>query len=154
MIVSLPLTVAPTGGITVDTDAYTAGDVVGGLLTFDVASGMGGGVINRVRVVDEDNQGAAFDLYLFNAVPTTIADDAAFASAVLIADVQKLLCKISIGSYTTLNSIKYYHSAVLNYSYTTDTGNLYGYLVANGSTPNFTNADAVSIYLEIITEGN
>lgn len=154
MIVSKPMTVSPTGGITVDTDAYTAGDVVGGLLTFDVSSGMGGGLINRVRVVDEDNQSAAFNLYLFNAVPTTIADDAAFASAVTIADVQKLVCKVSIGSYTTLNSIDYYHSAVLNYAFTSDAEKLYGYLVANGSTPNFTNADAVSIYLEILTEGN
>lgn len=160
MIVSKNLTVPAytydsggdhTEGITVDLDAYTANDVVGGLLVFPVNTGMGGGLINRVRLVDEDSQDEPYDLYIFNALPTVIADDAAFAPTV--ADLRKLVAVVAISGATTVNSLDYWHSPVLNYSYAVDGPNLYGYLVA-GATPDYINADTLALYLEIVTEGN
>jgi hypothetical protein len=141
-----------TSGITVGLDAYTANDVVGGLLTFSVQPAvMNGGLINRVRLVDEDSQDEPYNLYLFNAEPSTIADDAAFAPTV--ADLQKLICVISISSATTVNSLDYWHSDTLNYVFTAPDGNIYGYLVANGGTPDYTNADTLTLYLDILSEG-
>ena len=151
MVVSQNLTVSPTGGITVALDAYTDGDVVGGLLTFDVHTAMGGGLINRVRLVDEDSQDEPYNLYLFNAVPSTIVDDAAFAPTV--ADLQKLIAVVSISGATTVNSLDYWMSSALNYAFTAQNGNLYGYLVATGGTPDYINADTLSLYLDIVSEG-
>lgn len=147
------LTVPANGadGITVALTAYTDGDVVGGLLTFDIPTAMGGGKLNRVRLVDEDSQDEPYLLYLFNDTPTTIVDDAAFAPA--IDDLRKLVAVVSISSATTVNSLDYWHSAVLNYAFTCPRGKLFGYLVANGGTPDYTNADALAIYLEVESEG-
>lgn len=152
-VISKNLTVAANGadGITVDLDAYTDGDVVGGLLTFDVHTAMGGGLLNRVRLVDEDSQDEPYLLYLFNAQPSTIADAEAFAPTV--ADLRKLLCVISISSATTVNSLDYWHSDNLNYAFSVDGETLYGYLVPNGGTPDYTKADTLAIYLEIVSEG-
>ena len=153
MIVTRNLTVPANGddGIVVATDAYTDGDVVGGLLTFDVASGKGGGTINRVRLVDEDSQDEPYTLYLFNAAPTSIDDADPFAPTV--ADLRKLIAVVAISSAVTINTFDYWHSAVINKTYTTDTGKLYGYLVATAGTPDYTNADTLALYLEIETEG-
>lgn len=134
-------------GITVTLSAYTAGDVVGGLLTFDVARVSDRGFIERVRLVDEDSQDEPYLLYVFREQPTTIANDAAFAPTV--ADIQKLLFVISISTATTVNSIDFWHSAQLNYAFNAPDGNLYGYLVANASTPDYANADALSLYLDV-----
>lgn len=141
----------PTVGITVDTDAYVPDTVMGGLLVFDVASGLGGGFISRFRLVDKDSLGANLRLYVFNALPSVIADDAAFA--LTEADLQMLVADVPISGFTTVNSIDYWHSDVLNYPYKVTGGKLYAYLVADGSTPNPTNADAYTIYLDGVSEG-
>jgi len=66
--------------ITVTTGAYTANDVVGGTLSTDFLKQVkGGGDIYAVRLVDDDDEKAAFTLYVFNAAPSTIANDAAHA---------------------------------------------------------------------------
>lgn len=120
--------------------AYSANDVIGGLLTFNVANAAGSGCVRAVRLVDDDNENAAMTLYLFNATPTAFADDAAFAPTV--ADLKKMIAIIAIaaGNYVTLNS----NSVALlqgpsgpNVDFTTSTGNIYGYLVCTG-TPTYT----------------
>ena len=42
----------------IDTNAYTANDVVGGLLTFNVTSPSNVGVINKLVIADDDNEKA------------------------------------------------------------------------------------------------
>lgn len=91
----------------IDTDAYSAGDVVGGLMTINVG---GPATLRRVRLVDNDNEGAELSLYLFRDAPTTIADDAAFASAFTEADNRKLIDRplvFATSDYQTINSEKY-----------------------------------------------
>jgi hypothetical protein len=132
---------------TIGTDAYTANDVVGGLLTFDVANLINnGGIVNQVWLVDEDSQAEAYTLYLFDEQPSSIADDAAFAPTV--ADLNKLVAVISIGSgdYTTVNSIDFAVINDVNDTFYTTSGELYGYLVAD-DTPDYTNDDALTIRL-------
>ena len=149
MALSKPLTVNKE--LTVDLDAYTAGDVVGGLLTFPVPAAIGGGILNSVMLIDEDSEAEAYSLYLFDDIPSTIADDAAFAPT--IADLRKLVAKIDILSYVTVNSIDYCYVPDINQVFgQLQTGNLYGYLVAV-ATPDYTNADALYLRLGILTEG-
>ena len=70
--VEVPVTVQVAG-------AYEANDVVGGTLSCDAYNISGGGYIGAVRLVDDDDEKAAFKLYVFNAAPSTIADAAAHA---------------------------------------------------------------------------
>lgn len=136
--------------LTVDTDAYTANDVVGGLLTLDAHS-IGGGLIVDIMLVDEDSAAAPFTLYIFDSKPATIADDAAFA--IVIADLRKLIRAVDIaaGDYTTVNSLDYAQKTGLNIPFIAQDGNLYAYLVTTG-TPNYTNADALYLRLLVLVE--
>src|SRR5688500_9821651 len=141
--------VTPTVALT----AYTAEDVVGGLLEFDVSAlSVNGGLINSAVLIDEDSQAEPFKLYIFDSLPSTIADDAAFAPTV--ADLQKLVCVISFAaaSYVTVNTFDYCIVEDINTAFSTTTGKLYGYLVANASTPDYANVDTLTITLRIISE--
>ncbi|GIL09282.1 MAG: hypothetical protein BroJett033_7930 [Chloroflexota bacterium] len=137
-----------TKALTVATTAYTANDVVGGLIEIDVASAGGGGVVGQVELVDDANQKEPYILYLFRGAPTLIADDAAFAPTV--ADL-KLLCgavPITAGHYTTLNSNAWAQTKDLNIWYTTDSGKLYGYLVAQ-DTPDYAAAEDLTLIVTV-----
>lgn len=144
--------------LTVDTNAYTANDVVGGLITFNVANAAGSGVIRWARLVDDDNEKAELTLYLFNESPTTIADDAAFAPA--IADLKKYIGKIlfQAADYETINgnAVAILGHGVstdyLNIDFTSSDGNLYGYLVCTG-TPTYTAATDLHVTLGIWLDG-
>lgn len=137
---------------TIDTDAYTANDVMGGLLSFDVSSlTVNGGLINQAILVDEDAVAADLTLYLFESTPATIADDAAFAP--VIADMNKLVAVIAFADAdkSTVNSIDYLIKEDINNVFTTTDGTLYGYLV-DGTGGTWTNADAITIRLYIVSE--
>lgn len=127
--------------LTVTLDAYTAVDVVGGLIEIDAHSAGGGGVLRRLVLVDEDSQAEEYTLYLFNAEPSTIADAAAFAPTV--ADLRKLIATISIAAadYTTINTFDYVIKEV-DLEYSAPDGKLYAYLVAV-ATPDYANTDTL-----------
>jgi hypothetical protein len=65
--------------VTVTTGAYTAGDVVGGTLSCDVPQLKGGGYLQAVRLVDDEAQAEPYKLWVFDAAPSTIANDAPHA---------------------------------------------------------------------------
>lgn len=137
--------------VTVATSAYTAGDVVGGLLTFDVHSPSGCGLITSVRITDAANQSEPYTLYLFDSVPSTIADDA--AAALTIADLKKCVAMVAIAAddYTTVNSLAIAIVDDLNDAYrAAGTGKLYGYLVA-GETPDYSAATDLAVRLTVLT---
>lgn len=138
-----------------DDDAYTANDVVGGLLTFNLSSPSGVGVLNGLKITDEDNEGAALDVYIFDEAPSTIADDA--AGALAIADLDKLLCKVEIaaGDYEAVNSLKFAikdeGSEGLNRAYELDSkGNLYAYVICTG-TPTYAADKTIKMTLYALT---
>jgi hypothetical protein len=126
--------------------AYAAGDVVGGLLTFNVYSAGGGGTIRRIALIDSDNEKAALRLYLFSTAPTSIADNAAFAPSA--ADLKKLLDVVAFAAddYTTVNSRAFIVERDLDLDYETADGRVYGYLVCD-ATPTYTAASDLTIRL-------
>jgi hypothetical protein len=137
---------------TITLDAYTAGDVVGGLLTFDLSQlTTNGGLLNNLVLIDEDSQAEAYKLYLFDALPSTITNDAAFAPT--IADLTKLRTVITIATadYVTVNSMDYVLKEDINVIFSTAVGALYGYLVAT-DTPDYANTDALWLALGVIGE--
>lgn len=139
--------------LTVGTDAYTAGDVVGGLITFDVGSPGNGGYVSRVKIVDDADQKEAYKLYVFDATPSTIADDAAFAPTV--ADLKKLINVITIAAtdYTTINgnayAIKALGADLVDFK-TVSGENLYAYLVCD-DTPDYAAAADLTIEIQAWT---
>ena len=141
--------------LTIDTNAYSANDVVGGRLTFAVPSPSNCGIIQWLKITDADNEGAALDVYIFNAAPTSIADDAAAAFA--IGDLDKLITKVEIAAadYEAVNSLKFVikdeGSEGMNRAYQTDAdGNLYAYVVCTG-TPTWTAATDLKMTLGVLT---
>ena len=93
----IPVTVTPT----ITAGAYGAGDVVGGVQEIPVNSYSG--VIKQINVTDDNDVKAEITLYFFNAVPTAILDNAAYAPA--IADLKKMvgLVVVAAANYTTVN---------------------------------------------------
>lgn len=126
-------TVKKTVTLTNDTDAYSANDVIGGKITIAIPSG----ILRRVKITDDDNEGAALELYLFDADPSTIADDAAFSLA--IGDLDKMIKRLTLASadYYTNNSNKvgWFKDGTtdsLGIDYVSG-GNLYAYLVCTAT---------------------
>jgi len=131
---------------TVDTDAYSDGDVVGGLLTFAIDPIYSGVRLNRVVVIDESAQEAVFRLHLYESQPSTIADDAAFA----LSDADALLWRgsVALTGYTSFTVSSVANVADIDDVYLPDdSGNLYGYLELNGSTPTYAADDDLTIVL-------
>lgn len=146
--------------ITVTLDAYTAEDVVGGLLTSDeIPQLSGGGYIAWVRLVDDAMQAEPYDLYVFNSPPSTIANDAAWAP--LEADWLKFLGQIDIAAadYNTTGS-EADCAIVAGKDVVTDdyiwfdnlpNNRLYFYLVANNSTPDYADANDLTMHICVLT---
>jgi hypothetical protein len=137
-----------------DAAAYTANDVIGGLISFSFAAGnaVNGGLLNSVYLVDDDNEGAALTLYLFSDKPTVIADDAAFAPTA--ADLKKMFAVVDVatGDYDTINSMKIAYKSGVNQTVKTDaTQNMYGYLVC-GATPTYAANKTIFIRLSVLSE--
>lgn len=132
--------------LTVTLAAYTALDVVGGLITINVHSAGGGGVLRQLSIIDDADQKEPFSLYLFDQLPSTIANDAAFAPTV--ADLKKLIAKVAIAAldYETLNSNAYALKTGLDIEFSAPDGNLYAYLVA-GDTPDYAAAGDLTLRL-------
>lgn len=97
----------PTQQPTVTAGAYSANDVVGGLLTFACGVPNGNVFIHRLQLGDADNEKAAMDLWFFKSSPATVlADNAAF-STISDADIRdKCLIHIALAAtdYTTAGS--------------------------------------------------
>lgn len=134
--------------LTIGTGAYGAGDVVGGLITFDdLLEAGGGGTIRHVYVSDDSAQGTELKLYIFNDVPTTLADNAVFEP--LIADLDKLVGIVTIesGNWITLNS-NTWAKVDPDISFESGAANrLYGYLV---TTPGDTWAAATDLKVKMV----
>lgn len=153
MLRNKTISVAPTIDIV---DAYTANDVIGGLMIFAVGGIGGGGSIRSILIADDDNEKAASTLYIFNEKPTTIADDAAFAPT--IADLKKLITTVTVeaGDYATVNSNAYAilggHEDLatknMDVPFVAVDGNLYIYNVCT-ATPTYTAATDLTFAITV-----
>lgn len=136
--------------LTVSTAAYTAGDVVGGLLTFDFSTAARGSLLSAVVMVDAANQSEPYTLWLFNAMPTEIADADPFAPTT--ADLKKVITRIAIAAddYATVNSLAHAEVRGINRQLpAADT--VYGYLVPD-DTPDYAATTDLWIALDLIPE--
>lgn len=92
---------------TIDTNAYTSGDAVGGKQTITSAMRESGGkaVLESITVQDKGNQKAALTILFFDADPTaaTITNNAAF---VFSTDISKVVGRVNItaADYETIDS--------------------------------------------------
>lgn len=108
------------------TPAYTAGDNVGGKISF----GLMNATLNSVTLLDAGNQGAAGNLFLYDGDPTaaTLTDNVAHAG---VADFAKLIAVIPIPSYVTTAAKKTAHVSALNLPIKSTA--LFGVIVTTGT---------------------
>jgi hypothetical protein len=83
---------------TITAGAYTAGDALGGLLTFANAARVAGGrgEIVKVTIIDDAKQSAPIDIVLFDRTLTATADNSPFDPS--DADLQNCLGYISVAA--------------------------------------------------------
>ena len=144
--VTISVLVEATAGI------YTAGDVVGGLLTFANATRVTGlgGMITGMTIIDDAGQDSELELWIFNAQPAAIADNAPFAPTP--ANLHRLAGIISTesGAWCAAGT----PSAIYIDKYVRvdpDTVNLFAYLVTRG-TPTFGTVNDVSVVLHVVQD--
>lgn len=139
---------------TVTAGAYTAGDVVGGLLTFPtvLASQPGSGELREVILYDNVKQQKAMTLFLFDSAPSVIADNAAFNLSA--ADLRRCFAVVPIAIH------KVYSTATRGFSlaralsvpvFTDTNGSIYAYLVCDVA-PTYGATDDLTLGLSIIQD--
>ena len=138
--------------LTIDDDAYTANDVLHGLITIPC----GPGTLRSAKITDADSEGAALDLYLFHTLPTItdMDDDAAFAATAANAlNLLEQRLRFEAARYVTVASTDDYCFATLDSDaqlavecHPTDGLNMYGLLVCVG-TPTYTAATDLRLEL-------
>ncbi len=143
-----------TTGFSTNTTAYAQNDVLGGLLYFDMRkSNTGSVLIVGATVTDNDTKGVAGDLYLFNALPTAIADNAAFAGTLVLADWLARQTKISFATYDVDSAFETCEINGISRLCVVNTGFLYGYFkITTASPPTFANGKAFNIKLACLTQ--
>jgi hypothetical protein len=134
--------------ITASDAAYTANDVVGGLLTIPL-SAANGRLVGYSIAVGEASIAVPGALWIYSTVPTTsIADNAAFAP--VHADNAKNLAVLTLPTAITVASFNIYQALLTTPLPFSTNGNLYIYYVTSG-TPNFTGAAQV-INVKLLVE--
>lgn len=135
--------------------AYSAGNCVGANFTFTNAAVRrdgGSGIINSVTLRDKAGQAGTYDLFLFDAAPTTQTDKSAVA--LVAADLAKCvavvtLAAVKLGAASTMG-VSTLSSA--NTSFKLSSGStLFGVLVARG-TPTYASTSDISIDLVVIPD--
>ena len=138
---------------TVGTAAYTALDAVGGMMTFAIADQGFDGFLRGVLAVDESNEKEALTLYVFDAVPSTIADGDTYTP--LLADLKKLATSVDLGTadWTTIagNTIAWamlggHEDGKMEQPVHSDNGDLYMYARAV-ATPDYVTDDDLTFTL-------
>lgn len=157
----LYVTVAPVSALyarvqvtpAISTTIYAAGDVIGGLIDFDFTHPNGGGLITSIGIVDDDNENAAMSVYLFDAAPTVILDNAVFATAITVADLKKMIypnltpIQIAAADYTTINGNSIASKVGLNRAFAGT--HVYAYFVPTG-TPTYTAATDLTFSMTVL----
>lgn len=144
MSVNIGSTKITSASISVDTNAYSTGDLIGGKLTFTNALKKRPGFVTSVCIPDKAAQASDMDLVLFNEDPTatTFTDNAAFDIA--DSDLAKVMAVIGLGSSARFafadNGVKFLGSLAIPVEAKASTGayesTFYGALVSRG-TPTF-----------------
>jgi len=135
---------------TVTVGAYTAGDAVGGLLTFANAAreAGSGGVVKDLLIIDDAGQDVEMELWLFSSTFTAMADNAAWAPSE--ANLRKLVGIVSTADGAWFEAGTPSVARVeASQEYTAVGTSLYGQLVTRG-TPTFAATDDVTVILGLL----
>jgi len=135
--------------------AYSAGDVVGGLMEFAdaVSAPMKSGMIQTATISDEADQGAALKLLCFSGSVTVAADNAALS--ISDDDSRKMVASIAFASadYDDVGGAKVQVKAGINQAFTIPSDrSLYCQLFANASTPTYAATNDVTVTLVILQD--
>ena len=137
---------------TISTSAYTAGDSIGGVMTFSTVNRSSGESIrlDSVQVADNADIGAAMDLVLFDRNPAsgTFTDNA--AADPTDTEINQIVGVIAIGSYSSFNDNSVSDTAV-NRSMVLNGTDLFGVLVAR-SAPTFVATSDLTVTLTILQD--
>ena len=145
---TIALTPAVTAGV------YTAGDAVGGLLTFADAARVsgGGGVIKNIIIIDDAGQDAELELWLFDRAITAMSDNAPWAPSE--ADLENFIGAISTEDSTQGWLAAGTPSAIdveVSRRYDLNGTSLFGQLVTRG-TPTFAATDDVTLKVGLLQD--
>jgi hypothetical protein len=137
---------------TITAGAYSAGDVVGGLMEFKVNTDFGG-VLRRVKIADADDEKAALTLYFFDTDPTEVADNGVFATGIDLDDKEAIMFKVDIGAslYESIDGDAIAIRSGINY-YFRNKKVLYCYAVTVG-TPTYTATTDLNFEIEFLRVG-
>jgi len=136
-----------TPTVTIDTP-YLAGQVVGGVISFDLRPYATNGFIRQVTLIDENpTTMGPFDIYWFDATPSIVLDGGEYDPTV--ADLQKLIgiSHVLSSRYTNIGTHAFHYDDDLNYGFKTAKKSMYAYLVCTGGTPSYAATDDLSIKL-------
>ena len=137
---------------TITAGAYSQNDVMGGLLTFPVPSTAGGGIINRISMIDDGQKKNVGKLHLFDDLPTTIADNAAI-SGLAVGDLHNLLYVVTVaaGDWVDVDAGSHAKVSFDFVAYDAPRGNLYGYYELTAGAPtNPGGTDEVTFILQFL----
>lgn len=132
---------------------YTAGNVVGGLLTFAAAvDAQLSGVLLSVTVVAKSAQTTGYKLYLFSQNPTNSTWTDKTAPAINVADLPYLIDVVTLGgSDSGLGTMTINATDGINRSLVLGTTSLYGILVCTG-TPTYTSTTGLFITVSVLKD--
>ena len=127
--------------LSLDTAAYASGDLLADAqaVTSAARSSGGGGKLISLTVIDEDDQGVAFDVYLTSSSNSWGTENA--APTISDADARSIQAKVSVATadYKDLGGVKVAHYANINSIFlTVGSANLYVAVVNGTGTPTFT----------------
>ena len=137
---------------TVTAGAYTAGDCVGGVLTFAGAARNtgGGGVIKNMIIVDDAGQDAALELWLFDQTFTAPGDNAPWAATE--AELHNLVAIAnSVDGTWFATGTPSVNVVEVSQQYTCAATSLFGQLVTRG-TPTYVATDDVSVKICLLQD--
>ena len=131
---------------TVTAGAYTANDVVGGLLTF---SGLRNGTLQAITICDNATQAVNYLLVLFESAPTSIDDHATFDIA--DADLAKIIYQDSLTSSSNRQAFadnSYHYLYGLSVPLWSAGGTVYGFLITP-DTPAYATTSDITVTLQV-----
>lgn len=149
-----PVTQRSSLALVVQAAAYSAGNCVGGTLSFPqvVRRDGGSGILNSVTLRDKGGQAGTYDLFLFDSAPSAQTDKAAVA--LTAADLAKCI------GVVTLAAVKLGASATMgistltgaNFSFKLASGSTMGAVLVARGTPTYASVSDVSLELYVIPD--
>lgn len=140
--------------IVITAGAYTAGDVIGGLLRFPnvFISSPGKGEVRSIVIFDNAKQAKALKLFLFKSIPSVIADNAAFNPSA--ADARLIMAEIPLVTHTNYSTATIGYTTARTISipiYNTSGQDVYAYLVADVA-PTYAAIDDLSMVMSTLQD--